>query len=184
MSEKMKVPSRYPEDRPLSVDSGQWWVLHTKPNCEKRVASYLVSRQIPYYFPQVTVKERYGNLGRVRFNDIPLFRGYICFALDKENHGLLYDSKKLVRIIKVDDQERFVRELEAVAKAVESEQELLVKPGLVPGKRVLILSGPLKDTEGVIVRKRKKQSLALSVHMFNQTVLVDLDPLTDVEVLS
>ena len=61
----------------------------------------------------------------------PLFRGYLCFALDKENHNLFYDTKKLVRIIKVDDQENFVKELAAVARAIETGEELLIQAGLV-----------------------------------------------------
>lgn len=183
MDEKKQIPARYPHTRSLDEDLGLWWVLHTKPNCEKQVAEYLFNRKISFYLPLVRKRVRYGNLGRTRITQECLFRGYICLALDKGEHWQLYDTKKLVRIIKVDDQERFVRELEAVAKAVETQQELLVRPGLVPGRRVLIHSGPLAGSEGVVVQLRKQKHLGLSVHMFNQTVLVKLDPYTDVEPL-
>ena len=183
MARKEKVPPRFPEDRPLEADSGLWWVLHTKPNCEKMVATYLLNRGIGYYLPLFRKRSKYGNLGRIRTTESPLFNGYLCFALDKEDHHLLYDTKKFVRIIKVEDQKRFVTELEAVAGAIESEQELLVQPGLVPGKRVLLRSGPLEGTEGVVVTRRGLKQLALSVKMFNQTVMVRIDPLTKVEIL-
>ena len=48
----------------------------------------------------------------------------------------------------------------------------------------MILSGPLEGAVGVVLRKRTSKQLALSVEMFNQTVLVKLDPYTDVEILS
>lgn len=182
--EKREVPTRYPEDRSLEDDLGNWWVLHIKPNCEKMVAAYLLSRNVSYYLPRYRQKSRVGSLKRFRIIEAPLFRGYLCFALAKENHNLLYGSKKLVRIIQVEDQERFVRELHAVAKAVETGDELVVQSGLIPGKRVVILSGPLEGTEGVIVRRRGERQLALSVQMFNQTVLVRLDPYTELEILS
>jgi transcription antitermination factor NusG len=177
------IPTRFPEDRSLKADFGAWWVVHVKPNCEKMVATYLYNRGISYFLPMYWKKQRMARFKRFKTTREPLFRGYLCFALDKEEHKLLYDTKKLVRIIEVEDQERFIAELEAVARAVESEEELIVKPGLVPGKKVLILSGPLEGSVGVVLRTRGTKQLALSVEMFNQTVLVKLDAFTEVEVL-
>jgi transcription antitermination factor NusG len=180
---KETVKARYPEDRPLDDDLGAWWVMHVKPNCEKQVAKYLFNRNISYYLPLYERKTKVGYWGRIRTNIVPLFSGYLCFALDRERHNLLYDTKKLVRIIKVDDQERFVNELQAISRAIETGEDLHVKPGLVPGRRVLILSGPLEGTEGVVVHRRAERQLALSVQMFNQSVLVKLDPWTKIEPL-
>jgi len=181
MSVREKVPARFPEKRSLQEDVGLWWVLHTKPNCERMVARYLLNRDISYYLPLYEKKMPYGNLGRIRIREVPVFSGYLCFALDRQQHRLLYETKKFVRIIKVDDQEAFVKELEAVAQAVESYDDIIVHPGLVPGRRVLILSGPMAGVEGLIVRRDKKKQLALQVQMFNQTVLVKLDPFTKLE---
>jgi len=144
------------------------------------IAAYLLKRNISYYFPLYEKHTRVGYFRRIRTNIVPLFRGYLCFALEKENHNLLYDTKKFVRIITVHDQESFVNELNAVAKAMKTGVELMVRPGVVPGKRVYIASGPLEGSEGVVVGGRTKQ-LALSVQMFNQSVLLKLDPLTKLE---
>ena len=183
MIDKQEVPTRYPEDRSLDEDLGLWWVLHIKPNCEKKVASYLFKRHISYYLPLFPQKSRVGHFKRFKTTEVPLFRGYLCFALPKKDHNLLYGSKKLVRVIEVGDQERFVRELQAVAKAVKTGDDLTLKPGLVAGQKVLILSGPLEGTEGTVVKRRDGRRLALSVQMFNQTVLVKLDPFTELEVV-
>jgi len=177
------VPARYPQDRPLDEDLGCWWVLHIKPNCEKMVATFLLNRNISYYLPLYHRRVRRGCFKRTRITEVPLFRGYVCFALDKERHGLLYDSKKFVRIIKVDDQDRFVQELQSVVKAVESGMDLMLRSGLIPGRRVVIISGPLAGTEGVVVRSKGDARLALSVKMFNQSVLVRLDSGTEVETI-
>jgi len=178
------IPSRYPQDRSLDEDLGSWWVMHIKPNCEKLVAAYLLNRDISYYLPLYNRRVRKGCFNNTRIMEVPLFRGYLCFALDREKHSLLYDTHKFVRILPVEDQEKFVSELQSVVKAVESGSDFIVRPGLVPGRKVLILSGPLGGTEGVVVRSRGDLQLALSVKMFNQSVLVRLDRQTDVEVLS
>jgi transcriptional antiterminator RfaH len=173
---------RYPEGRPLEADLGTWWVVHTKPNCEAGLANYLEKREISYYLPLVKKKKIVGALRRVRTILAPLFSGYLCFALDKEQHTLLYGTKKFVRIIKVEDQERFVGELTAIAKAIEAQGEnFSVQTGIPVGRRVAILSGPLAGHEGVVVRRNKQQKLALSVHLFNQSVVVNLDPTTELE---
>ncbi len=163
---------------------GSWWVIHAKPNCEAGLAHFLERREIGYYLPLVMKKKTVGMLRRVRTTIVPLFPGYLCFALDKEQHNLLYDSKKFVRIIKVDDQERFVRELTAIAKAIEAQEaDLMVHAGVPVGKRVSIISGPLQGHEGIVVRRNKQQKLALAVHMFNQSIVVNLDPGTELEPL-
>ncbi|HMK36031.1 MAG TPA: UpxY family transcription antiterminator [Desulfomonilaceae bacterium] len=180
---KTAVQTRYPADRSLDEDLGAWWVMHIKPNCERKVAAYLLSRNISYYLPLHKRRQKIGYYGRIRETEVPLFSGYLCFALDKEKHALLYDTKKFVRIIKVEDQQGFVQELNAISRAIETGEDLLVQPGLVPGKRVLILSGPMEGIEGVVVKRRLERQLALSVKMFNQSVIVRLDPNTKVETL-
>jgi len=181
MSAQPTLPARFPLDRPLEADLGSWWVLHTKPNCERLVAAYLMNRKTGYYLPLYEKKIPYGNLGRVRSREVPLFAGYVCVVLDKPEHSLLYDTKKLVRIIPVPNQTAFVRELQAVAQAVESYDDVFIQPGLAVGRRVLIQSGPMAGHEGIVVNRQKEKRLALSVQMFNQSVIVKLDPFTRIE---
>jgi len=178
-----KIQARFPENRPIEDDLGAWWVMHIKPNCEKKIASYLLNRNISYYLPLYTRKTPVGYFRRIRQTEVPLFTGYLCFALEREKHSLLYDTKKFVRLIRVEDQIKFVEELTAIAKAIESGEDLIVRPGLVPGKKVMILSGPLEGIQGTIVKSRLERQLALSVEMFNQSVMLKLDPNTKLEVL-
>ena len=174
------VPQRYPEDRPLVADLGLWQVLHVKSNWEKKVAAYLMGKNISYYLPSRSVRMTIACRRSTRITEVPLFRGYVCYALERDDHHLLYGSGMFVRILQVEDQERFVTELEAVGKAIQTRDDLVLRPGVFPGKKVVILSGPLKGTEGVVVGRGRRRSLALSVEMFNQTVLVRIDPFTDV----
>ena len=85
--------------------------------------------------------------------------------------------------MEVEDQQGFVEELNAVARAIETHQYLTVHSGLIPGKKVMILSGPLQGLEGILVQRKADKQLALSVKMFSQTVLVKLDPFTNLEPL-
>jgi transcription antitermination factor NusG len=180
MQPREEVPQRYPEGRSISEDLGLWRVLHVKSNWEKKVAAHLMSKNISYYLPLRRARRSAGRFRSSRIIEVPVFKGYVCFALEEDEQQLLYGSGLFVRILPVEDQERFVKELQAIGRAIETEEDLTLWSGVVPGKRVVIESGPLKGTEGVVVGSGTKRRLALSVQMFNQSVLVRLDPFTDV----
>jgi transcription antitermination factor NusG len=178
-----QIYCRYPEDRTLSEDKGLWWALHVKPNREWRMASFLTHKRISYYLPVYEHKKRYGHPPKEKTVLKPLFRGYICFALDKDNHSALYGSHDFVRIIEVPDQDQFVRELESIAIALKVGKDLFVRSGLASGKKVRVVSGPFKGVEGVVSRHTKKGQIAISVEMFNRTVIINLDEFTTLDVL-
>lgn len=177
------IPCRYPEDRPLDEDMGMWWALHVKPNREWRMASFLMHKQISYYLPIYEHKKRFGYPPREKMVYRPLFRGYICFALHKDRHSLLYDSHDFVRIIGVPNQEQFVRELQSVAIALHVGKDLFVRSGLAKGRKVIVGTGPFKGVEGVVTRHSRKGQIAISVEMFNRTVIISLDEFTNLEPL-
>ncbi|MGP8282558.1 MAG: transcription termination/antitermination protein NusG [Desulfomonilaceae bacterium] len=156
MTVKNDVPSRFPVDRPIEEDTGQWWVLQSKPNREWKLAKYLLQREISYYMPLYDRKVKFGSFGREKVIKAPLFRGYLCFALDREKQTFLYNTHDFVRIIEIKEQDTFVKELQSVSKLTTSGQDLLVKPGVLKGRAALIASGPLKGVEGVVVRRAKK----------------------------
>lgn len=54
-------------------------------------------------------------------------------------------------------------------------------PGIMKGRRVQITSGPLKGAEGIVVGRSKKGQFAITVEMFNRTVIVNVDPFTNLE---
>ncbi len=183
MASHDNIPSRFPEGRPLDQDKGAWWILHCKPNREWKLARFLLNHEISYYLPIYERKTRIGYFRRERITPTPLFRGYICFALDRKAHHLLYETHDFVRTIEVTDQDRFVRELELVSRAIETGQELFVMPGIKKGRRVQITSGPLKGAEGIVVGRSKKGQFAITVEMFNRTVIVNVDPFTNLELV-
>ncbi len=177
------IPSRFPEGKPLEEDAGLWWVLHSKPNREWKLANYLLHHEISYYMPIYDRKIRVGGFQRERTTKAPLFKGYLCFALDREKHWRLYDTHDFARIVEIKEQNSFVKELQSVSRALEADQDLLVKPGILKGRRVLVVSGPLQGVEGLIVGRSNKGRFAITVEMFNRTVIVNVDPFTDLEIM-
>lgn len=175
------VPSRFPTDRSIDDDMGRWWVLQTKPNRDLKLAGYLMKQGVGYYMPLYDHEIKYGSLGRVRVVRAPLMKGYLCVALEKGNHKQLYSSHDFARIIEVKDQASFVKELQSLHLVTENEQDLEVQPGLLKGRSAHIVSGPLKGVQGVVLNRSRKGKFAISVPMFYRTVVLNVDPLTSIE---
>lgn len=177
------VPLRYPANRTLEDDTGRWRVIRTHPNCERMVARYLLQRQIGYYLPMLKRRLSVSGRGRIRTATVPVFRGYLCAALDKREHQLLYDCTKILGVVEVPHQEQFVAELGAAARALEAREDLEVCNGLLVGRRALVLSGPLAGIQGTIVKRRRSKTLGLFVEVFNRTILAKIDESTELKLL-
>lgn len=175
------IPSRFPTDRSIADDIGNWWVLQTKPNRDLKLARYLMKQDIGYYMPLYDQKIKYGSLGRVRVVRAPLMKGYLCVALEKGNHKQLYNSHDFAKIIEVKDQVSFVKELQSLHIVSENEQDLEVKTGLLKGRSAHIVSGPLKGVHGIVLNRVRKGLFAISVPMFNRTVVLNVNPSTSLE---
>lgn len=183
MADHHDIPARFPEGRSLEADTGLWWVLQSRPNRELKLAKYLMQREIGYYLPLYNRRIRVGYFGREKITTGLLFKGYVCFALDRSEHCLLYETRDFARIIQIQEQNRFVMELQSLSKAIEIGSDLMVKPGMLKGRKVSVVGGPLNGVEGVIIGSSRNGKFAITVRMFNRTVIVNLDPSTDLEIL-
>src|SRR3989304_113717 len=104
-------PSRWPNERSLLDDRGQWWVIYTKPRNEKALAWDLYRMGIGYYLPLTIKQTRRGN-GKYRKSIVCLFPGYMSVVNYPNYKNELKRTGRVARIIEVEDQDRFVREIE------------------------------------------------------------------------
>jgi transcription antitermination factor NusG len=157
-----------------------WLVCHTKPRCEKKFAALLVAERFPAYLPLVTSIRRYQQQTK-RFTK-PLFPGYVFACVPLERKARVYQQDLLARTIPVDDEPRFLRQLEDVQAIVASGYELSVLPLLTRGRRVRIVGGPLHGLEGFVDDPSNPRGVVLSVDVLQQGLLVKL-PAENLQVL-
>jgi len=150
------------------------------PRCEKKFADVVLRDRFEYELPLVTSVRRYRNRTR-RFTK-PLFPGYVFVRLDLAHKNLLYMRDLVVRLITIDDQPRFVQQLEAVRKLVASELELILTPPLAKGTRVRVVGGPLHGVEGVVEDPDHPKGVVVAMDVLQQGVLVHL-PRENLEII-
>jgi transcriptional antiterminator RfaH len=147
-----------------------WLVCHTKPRCEKKFAALLSAEKFEHYLPLVQSVRRYGQQTK-RFTK-PLFPGYVFTQVPTERKARIYQQDLLARAIIVEDEPRFLRQLEDVKKIVASGLELSVMPLLTKGRRVKIVGGPLHGLEGFVDNPENPQGIVISVDVLQQGLLV------------
>lgn len=169
------------ETPPFAGAPGETWcACHTKPRCEKKFAELMRAEGFVHYLPLVLSVRRYHNQTK-RFTK-PLFPGYVFARVPAEKKARVYQQDLLARVLPVDDEPRFLRQLEDVRAIVASGYELSLLPLLTRGRRVKVMGGPLHGLQGVVDDPTNPQGIVLSVDVLRQGLFVKL-PAENLQVL-
>ena len=167
---------RWPADRPLAEDLGHWWVARVKPRNEKALARELAGLGVGYYLPMLIQRTIRRDNRKPRKSILCAFPGYLSLAGFQERKADILRTGRIINVIRVDDQEKFVRELGQVQKALEHSAGVGWQERLAVGRRVMIAAGPMQGVEGVITHFSRPQKVFLNVEIFNRAVSVMVSP--------
>jgi len=167
---------RYPEDRSIERDSGNWYVAHTKSRQEKALARDLTGLEIGYYLPMTEKRVRRRDNNKIRKSQIVLFPNYVSVAIySDEAFEKIYATRRVVKIIPVTFQDQFVSDLQQVAQVLNAGSEVEFVHTFQPGEKVNIIDGPMMGLSGTVNRNKGKTSFVIRVEMFQQAVSVEVD---------
>ena len=147
-------------------NEAQWFVCHTKPRCEKKLAALLLAEKFEHYLPITESVKRYGTKTK-RFTK-PLFPGYVFAQIVLEHKARVYQQDLLARIIPVGNESVFLRQMAEVRTLIASGVELALTPPLQRGTRVKVISSPLWGLEGVVDDPANPQGIVVSVDVLQQ----------------
>ena len=178
-----RVPQRFPAERPLEEDLGAWVLVYVKPRQEKALALDLMDAGVPYYLPMLLKCRRRPESGRLAKTLIPLFPSYVAAAAPPHHRTALYHTTRVVRLFRVKDQERFVRDLEAVQKMLACGFPVTLRGECGRGSLVRIGRGPLLGLTGLVQQIHNRCRFTIGLDMFHRTLSVNL-PAEDLQVLA
>ena len=167
---------RWPAERPLAEDLGLWWVARVKPRNEKALARELAGLGVGYYLPMLIQRTIRRDNRKPRKSVLCAFPGYLSLAGYRERKTEILRTGRIINVLRVDDQEQFVRELDQVRQALEHSREAGLQDKLAIGRRVMITAGPMQGVLGVITRLSRPQKVFLNVEIFNRAVSVTVAP--------
>jgi transcription antitermination factor NusG len=152
-----------------------WFVAHTRPRCEKKLADFCQREGFSVTMPLYRSVKKYR--GKKVVFEKPLFPGYVFLRLVPEDRRKVYYSDYIANLLDVVEQDVFEEQLNDILLAVESESEIevLLAPTIQPGCRVRIKSGPLRGVEGDVQHRQGQCQVLLRLDFIGQAAAVKVE---------
>jgi len=171
------IPSTGCED---SSAGANWYALYTCPRHEKRVAEQIRQRRVSCFLPVYRSVRRWKD--RRKELELALFPGYVFVHIAPQDR---------LRVLQLAGAIRFVSSNGRPVPLPEGEVESLMNglhsgacaephPYLKIGRRVRVRYGPFSKAQGILVRRKDRFRVVLSLDLIMRSVSVEVDE-SDVE---
>lgn len=164
----MKPPANSPHLSELL-----WYVAHTKPRCEKKLAEFCEREGFHFTLPCYPSARKYR--GKSVVFQKPLFPSYVFLRLHKHNVSTVRQNDHVANLLDVFDQATLERQLKEILAALESGMVVQVLPDIGEGARVRIKSGPLQGVEGWVEKRQGINVVLLRLDFINQAAAVKVE---------
>jgi transcription antitermination factor NusG len=167
-----EFPSNYVEAR--------WYAVHTNSRHEKTVAQQMDGSQIPNFLPLYKSVRRWKD--RKKQVELPLFPGYVFVHIALRDKLQVLKVPGVVQLISFNGRPASLPDAEIDALRNGLARSLVAEPHpyLAVGKKVRVHSGPFAGVEGILIRRKEKFRVVLSIHLIQRSVAVEVDE-TEIE---
>jgi transcription antitermination factor NusG len=168
----------------LSISEPLWYALHTRSNCEQKVARELAMREFESYVP--IFRELHQWRDRKKLVELPLFPGYVFVRL-LDCAAARLEVMKIASVVRILGQGERIEpvaeeEIAGLQRLLVANAHCLAHPLLREGAWVRVRRGALEGLEGLLVAVKGRTRLVLSITLLSQSVSTEIDA-SDVEYL-
>jgi transcription antitermination factor NusG len=153
----------------------RWYAVYTRSRHEKRVQQQLKQNVPECFLPLYEVIRRWKTGDR--FVAYPLFPGYLFVRISPADRMRVVTTPGVVCIVggrhgptAIADQE-----LDAFRRCFERQLRMEPHPYLRVGRRVYVRSGAFAGMQGILLRKKGKWRLIVSIDLIARSVAVEID---------
>jgi transcription antitermination factor NusG len=157
-----------------------WYAAHTNSRHEKRVAQQMEGNQIAHFLPLYKSVRRWKD--RKKQVELPLFPGYVFVHIALRDRLQVLKLPGVVQLISFNGTPAPLpdAEIEALRGGLAKSLATEPHPYLTVGKKVRVHSGPMAGVEGILLRRKEKFRVVLSIHLIQRSVAVEVDE-TEIE---
>jgi transcriptional antiterminator RfaH len=170
-------PDHYPPDLldpAVPPPEGRaWYVCHTRPRQEKRLAHDLHGSRVPFFLPLVEQRRLGG--GRRRAGWAPLFPGYVFLWGGPEERLQALKTNRLANLLEVADAAELWDDLRHLDRVLRSDLPVTPVERLQAGDRVRVVSGPLAGVVGTVERWAGRHRLLIRIRFLQRGVTVEVE---------
>ena len=158
----------------------QWFAVYTSARHEKTVARQLGQRCIEKFLPLYRSLHRWKD--RRKLVDLALFPSYVFVRIEARDKLRVLQVPGVVSLVTFNGQLAALPEQEINALRSGLDRGVYAEPCpyLRVGRRVRVAAGPLAGAEGILVKKKEKCRVVISLDVLMRSVAVEVDS-TDVE---
>jgi transcription antitermination factor NusG len=162
-----RLPAEYLETR--------WYAAYTNPRHEKQVAVQMDRKSIECFLPVYRSVRRWKD--RRKELELPLFPGYVFVHIALRDRLQVLQSPGVVQFVSFHGKPAPLEsaEIETLRNGLSRNALAQPHPYLKVGRRVRIHSGPMAGMEGVLVRRKDRFRVVLSIHLIQRSVAVEVD---------
>jgi transcription antitermination factor NusG len=159
---------------------GKWYALYTCSRHEKCVAEQIERCRISCFLPLYRSVRRWKD--RRKELELALFPGYVFVRIALKDRLRVLQLPGVVRFVSFNGYPVPVPdgEMESLMNGLRSGVRLEPHPYLTVGRRVRVRCGPLARTQGILVRRKDKFRVVLSLDLIMRSVGVEVDE-SDIE---
>jgi transcription antitermination factor NusG len=157
-----------------------WYAVYTSANHEKKAAGEISRRGFESFLPVYRASRRWSDR-RVEL-ELPLFQSYVFVRLALCDRLKVLQVPGVVRLVGFgglpaplpDDQ------MQALRAGLNGRLRAEPHPFLAVGRRVRLRDGPLMGIQGILLRRKGKLRVVISIGLIQRALSVDVD-VADVE---
>jgi transcription antitermination factor NusG len=152
-----------------------WYAAYTRSHHERCVAEQLQTRTVEHFLPLYETVRKWKD--RRKRMELPLFPGYIFVRIALQERLRVLVVPGVVRLVGFDNHPAALpdNEIEALRSVMGRGLRSEPHPYLTVGRKVRIARGALEGMEGVLVRKKGRVRLVLSIDLIRQSAMIEVD---------
>lgn len=156
-------------------EPGGWFAAFTRHQHERAVAEALARKGLRSFLPLYPMKKRWSD--RVKTIEMPLFPCYVFVEANFNRRLAMLETPGIHFLVSgaTGPVEIPHSEIEGIQMALSSHFLVEPFPFLNRGDHVRVAVGPLQGLEGILVRKKGRERLVLSIEMLAKSVAVEID---------
>jgi transcription antitermination factor NusG len=163
------------ETTEASYLQAHWYAVYTRSRHEKTVAKQLAHKSVDHFLPVYETLRKWKN-GRFKVQ-LPLFPGYLFVHIPLQERLKVLQVPGVVHLVGSSGVPLPLphAEIETIRDALTKGVQAHPHPYLKVGSRVRISSGPLEGLHGILLRRKGKLRVVVSVDLIMRSISLDVD---------
>jgi transcription antitermination factor NusG len=153
----------------------QWFAAYTSPRHEKRVAMQMEQHGIHCFLPLYRSVRRWKD--RRKQLDLPLFPGYLFVRIALMHRLRVLQLPGVVELVGTLGRPAALPEsdIETLRRSLLDGLQVKPHPFLKVGRRVRVHGGPMAGVEGILLRRKDRLRVVLSIDLIARSVAMEVD---------